>query len=143
MSRPPLDIDMQKLATLMRFKPTAEDCAAFFKCSVDTIERRIKAETKSADHPEGLSFADFRDQNMVHTRMNLVQTALKKADKGDNVMLIFCLKNLCGWRDRQPGEEDKVVVNTTVSNKSDDEIDRRIAQLMGPPQPAPSEPMDV
>jgi hypothetical protein len=44
---------------------------------------------------------------MVFTRFDLIRTAIDKAKKGDNVMLIFCLKNLCGWRDKLPEEEQQ------------------------------------
>jgi AraC-like DNA-binding protein len=82
---------MDQLAALMRFRPTREDAAAFFGVSIDTIERRIKSET-------GLTFLQFREQKMVHTRISLVRNALKRAETSD-AMLIFCLKNLCGWSD--------------------------------------------
>ncbi len=101
--RPMVQIDLEKLKALMRLKPSLEDTAIFFECSPDTIERTIKREFK-------LTFAEFREQNMVQTRFALVRTALQKAQKGDNVMLIFCLKNLCGWKDRHevtPGDSDK------------------------------------
>lgn len=123
MSRPKVKIDTNQLAAFMRFKPTAEDCAAYFKCSVDTIERHIKKAS-------GLTFAEFREQNMVHTRMSLVRTALKKAEGGDNVMLIFCLKNLCGWRDKQ-ADEGNIIVNNLSNNMTDDELDQKIKKLMG------------
>lgn len=92
-----VEIDKQKLKALMRLKPTLADAAAFFECSERTIERFIKDEFE-------LTFVDFREQNMVHTRLSIVRKAIEKAEKGDNVMLIFCLKNLCGWKDRQPEE---------------------------------------
>lgn len=90
-------LDDGNLKALMRMKPTLKDTAAFFEVSEDTIERYIKANW-------GMRFAEFRDQNMVHTRFSLIRTAIQKAEKGDNVMLIFCLKNLCGWRDKLPDE---------------------------------------
>ena len=116
--RPSIEIDFNQLTVLMRFKPTQADAAAYFKCSEDTIARRIEKET-------GLTYAEFREQNMVHTRMTLVQTALKKANGGDNVMLIFCLKNLCGWKDKT---ETDVIVNN-ITGKSDAEINERIETL--------------
>lgn len=122
MARPKKIIDENQLRTLMRLKPTLKDTAAFFECSEDTIERKCK---ELAD----VSFAEFRDQNMVHTRFSLVRKAITKAESGDNVMLIFCLKNLCDWRDKQPGEEDKVVVNN-ITQKSEEDIDARIRELM-------------
>lgn len=121
MARPQLDIDMDKLAALMRFKPTQADCAAFFKCSEDTIANRIKDET-------GLSFSEFRSQNMVHTRFSLIRSALKKAEGGDNVMLIFCLKNMCEWRDKQPDETDVVVNN--IMSIPDDKLEARVDELV-------------
>jgi hypothetical protein len=91
MGRPPIDIDMDQLAALCRMKPTLEDCAAFFKCSTDTIERRIREATE-------LTFADFREQSLVHTRFDLIRKAIKKAEHSDT-MHIFCLKNFCGFSD--------------------------------------------
>ncbi len=108
-----IEVDFDQLKALCRMKPTLEDCAAFFKCSPDTIERRIKEHTKSDDNPKGLTFAEFREQSLVHTRFDLIRKALKKADQSD-VMHIFCLKNLGGWRDKQPGEEDNVNVHVNL-----------------------------
>lgn len=96
MGRPLIDIDMDQLGALCRMKPTQEDCAAFFKCSTDTIANKIKEAT-------GLTFSEFRDQNMVHTRFDLVRKAIKKAEQSDT-MHIFCLKNLCDWGDKQSVE---------------------------------------
>lgn len=98
MARPAKEFNEKKLKALMRLKPTMEDVAAFFECGTRTVESHIR-------NKFNLSFSEFREQNMVHTRFMLIRTAIQKAEKGDNVMLIFCLKNLCGWRDKP--EEDK------------------------------------
>lgn len=95
-----VDIDPDKLDALMRLKPSLDDTAAFFKCSDKTIERYIKA------HYD-LTFVEFRLQRMVHTRHSLIRKALEKALGGDNTMLIFCLKNLCGWSDKHEVTGDK------------------------------------
>jgi hypothetical protein len=110
MARPKIPIDDHQLRTILRWKPTLVDVAHFFECSPDTIEKYIR------DNYD-CRFTEFRDQNMVKTRHNLIQTALYKAETGDNCMLIFCLKNLCQWRDR-PGEED----NDPFKNMSNDEL---------------------
>lgn len=99
--RPKADIDDNKLRQFMRLKPSLADCAAFFECHEDTIRQYIKREYKT-------DFPTFRGQNMVHTRYMLIRTAIKKAEKGDNVMLIFCLKNLCGWTDKHPPTAEEV-----------------------------------
>ena len=95
-------INQNQIAALMRLKPTLKDTAAFFKCSEKTIERFIRDK-------HNLTFVDFRDQNMVHTRHGIIRKAIEKALAGDNTMLIFCLKNLCGWKDRY--ESDDIVTN--------------------------------
>lgn len=87
------DEKFRQLKEFMRLKPTLQDTAAFFDVGTRTVEDEIKDRT-------GLTFREFRDQNMVHTRMMLVRTALNKAKSGDNTMLIFSLKNLCNWRDK-------------------------------------------
>ena len=97
--RPRKEVDERQLAVLCRLKPTQKDCAAYFGVSPDVIERRVKEWGY-----EG--FADFREQNMSYTRFALVQKAIDKATKGDNTMLIFCLKNLCGWADKHDKIED-------------------------------------
>lgn len=86
-------VDIEQLSALCRLKPTQQDCASFFKCSLDTIERVIREHS-------GQTFAEFRDENMVHTRFSLVRKAIQQANSGNNIMLIFCLKNLCKWTDK-------------------------------------------
>ena len=93
MARPRLEIDQEQLEAFCRMNPTLKDAAAFFKCSEDTIERRCKEFGYN-------DFADCRQQNMVHTRLKLIRGALQMAEKGNPALMIFCLKNLCGWVDR-------------------------------------------
>jgi len=92
--RPRIEIDLPKLKALCRLRPTLADVAAFFECSEDTIEKVIRREFSKR-------FTEFRDQNMVETRFMLIRTALQQAKTGNTAMLIFCLKNLCGWVDKQ------------------------------------------
>lgn len=115
-----IEIDLEQLAAFCRLKPTLADCAAFFKCSEDTIERRIKSHYN-------LTFAEFREQNMTQTRYGLIRKAIQKAETGDNTMLIFCLKNLCGWTDK-PIESNKDN-EKDLSKISDFDLDERIKQL--------------
>jgi len=99
--RPRKEIPEHELRAILRMNPTLKDVAAFFECSEDTIEERCK------EYGNGASFPEFRSQNMVHTRLNLIRNALKMADKGNTAMVIFCLKNLCGWKDRYETEIGK------------------------------------
>lgn len=92
MGRPEIEIDMEQLEALCRMKPTLYDCARFFKCSEDTIERRIKERFN-------ITFAEFRDQSMVHTKYDLIRKAITKAET-DTKMHVFALKNLADWREK-------------------------------------------
>jgi hypothetical protein len=94
MGRPKLEIDQEQYEALCRLNPTLKDMAAFFKCSEDTIENKAKEFGYA-------TFSDARQQNMVHTRLNLIRTAVSQASSGNVPMLIFSLKNLCGWADKQ------------------------------------------
>ena len=87
-------IDDEKLQAFMRLKPTIQDTAVFFNVHEDTVIKHIRNVHK-------LKFSEFRDKYMVETRMMLVRTALQQAKNGNTAMLIFCLKNLCGWADKQ------------------------------------------
>lgn len=107
MGRPKIDIDEHQLCSLLRLRPTIDDCAAFFECSNSKIEKFIKERY-------GVTFSELRDQKMVHTRFMLVRKALEKAEKGDNVLLIFCLKNLCGWKDRYEADIEDTTGKVTV-----------------------------
>lgn len=102
--RPKKEIPEAQLRGIMRLHPTIKDCASFFECSEDTIENVIKRDY-------GVNFSVFREQNMVHTRFALIRKAIQKATAGDNVMLIFVLKNLCQWKDRYDHSPDQ---NTQV-----------------------------
>lgn len=93
MARPRIEIDQEQVEALCRMNPTLKDAAAFFKVSEDTIEGRCKEFGYDG-------FSDARQKNMVHTRLSLVRNALKMADKGNPALMIFCLKNLCGWTDK-------------------------------------------
>lgn len=93
--RPKAEIDLEQLQALCRLKPSLADCAAFFKVSERTIERFIREQCD-------LDFVEFREQNLVHTRHALIRKALQMALKtGNPAMLIFCLKNMCNWTDKQ------------------------------------------
>ncbi len=103
-----IDIDHDKLLQLMKFRPTREDCAAFFHCSAQAIDAHIMRET-------GLKFKEFREQGMVHVRLSLIQKAIDMAQKGDRIMLIFCLKNLCGWNDNPTTNEQVEIPRAVIS----------------------------
>ena len=95
----------RQLKAILRLKPTREDCAAFLGVEVSTVDKYIK-------RTYHCTFSEFREQNMVHTRFMLIRTAIKKAESGDNCMLIFCLKNICNWSNdpvMENNEKEKIL----------------------------------
>ena len=93
MGRKPTEIDFRKLEQFMWTNPTLEHTAMFFECEQTTIERAIRQR-------HALTFADFREKNLAHTRKALIQKAISMALEKDNIAaLIFSLKNLAGWSD--------------------------------------------
>lgn len=112
--RKPKPINDAQLRALMRLKPSLEDTAAFFECHRDTISDYVKRHYQC-------SFPTFREENMVHTRFELIRTAIDKAKKGDNIMLIFCLKNMCGWSDKREKVEDDEEIQK-YKNMTTDEL---------------------
>jgi phosphate-selective porin len=108
--KPRIEVDQEQFEALCRLNPTLKDAAAFFKCSIDTIEQRSKDFGYE-------TFADARDKNMAHTRFRLIRKALHMAESGNTAMMIFALKNLCGWSDKfesndVEGTERKIITTS-------------------------------
>jgi hypothetical protein len=95
--RPPIDINMDLVATLASLQCTDEEIAAALRVSVDTIIRRKK------DMPE---FLEVLKAGRAMGRMSLRRMQWAAAKNGSVPMMIFLGKNLLGQRDRpdEPGE---------------------------------------
>ena len=92
--RPPL-LSLAALERFMAFGPSIEECATFFGVSSSCVEATIKREA-------GVSFKVFRDQAMIWCRHHLRREAIRRATKGgSDSVLIFALKNVAGWKERQ------------------------------------------
>lgn len=104
--RKKIDINWEKLDVILQFRPSKDWVADILEVSEDTIDRRIKEE-------KGCTFQEYRARKMAPVKIRLVKTALEKAMGKDNTMLIFCLKNLCGWADKPM---DKGVGEGAVAN---------------------------
>lgn len=102
------DEKIKQLIAILRIKPTLLDCAAFLDVEPSTIDKWIK-------RTHGITFSEFREQKMVHTRFNLIRKALTMADQGNVTMLIFCLKNLCDWSDNNQQETNDQPINIVVN----------------------------
>lgn len=97
MGRTKLEINWAVLDALVQRGATKVSAAAILEVSHDTIERRI-------EEKYGCNFEEYKAQKFEKTKAKLVERAIDKALNGDNTMLIFCLKNLCGWADKIESE---------------------------------------
>ena len=124
--RPLIEIDMEKLKSLMQLSPNREEAAAVMGCSVDTVERRIKEST-------GLTFNEFKEIHFTPTKMSLKQLALKLAKEGNETMLLYLLRATTDWTDRGGPPGVQVNVQTNVQNVVVEAVDleSRIKQIKG------------
>lgn len=120
MGRKKIDINYNVMNALLQRGATKVACAAILEVSEDTIEKRIREDFD-------LTFDEYKDSKFEKTKAKLVEKAVDKALKGDNTMLIWVMKNLCGWRDKQPDEVD-VIINNNTNNLSDEDLDRLIEE---------------
>ena len=82
-----------KLDGLLAHKSSLLMCSDILDCPESTIQNHIKKRY-------GLSFTEYANKKLSRTKVRLVQKALEQASSGNTTMLIFCLKNLCKWSDR-------------------------------------------
>lgn len=93
MGRKLVTFDWTKINSYLQLKTSKRACALLLDVSEDTIEKRIREEYDC-------TFTDYAEKCLAPVKIKLVQKAISKALSGDNTMLIFCLKNLCGWSDK-------------------------------------------
>jgi AraC-like DNA-binding protein len=92
--RPKMQLNYDKLDALLQFKVSQKFCAEYLGCSEDTIGRRLKD-----DH--GMTFSEYHKLKMERTSLKLQQKAIEQALAGNSTMMIFALKNLAKWSDKQ------------------------------------------
>lgn len=93
------ELDWSKLEGMLIFDASKVACSMILGISADTIERRIKEE-------HNMSFTEYKKTHLETTVLRLKQRMIKKALDGDNVCLIFALKNLSDWKDVRENTQD-------------------------------------
>lgn len=103
----------EKLDGLLAYKSSLVVCADILECHENTIKNHIK---KRYD----LTFTQYAEKKLSRTKVKLVQKAIEMATSGNTAMMIFCLKNINKWSDRQDIEVDGTIKTNIVDLDSDD-----------------------
>jgi hypothetical protein len=99
------ELDWATLDGILQFGATKSQAADILETSEDTIDRRIKEKFN-------VSFEKYKERHLGKIKIKLQQKAIQMALSANTPMLIFCLKNLCGWRDKPEdlAEKDKSIL---------------------------------
>lgn len=87
-----IDIDYKQLDKLLGLQSTLKECAFYFDCSEDTIERAIKRD-------KGMSFNEYREIKRQAGFISLRRNQFQLAEKNPS-MAIFLGKNYLGQTDK-------------------------------------------
>ena len=94
-----------KLDGLLAYKSSLTVCADILETTDTTIKNHIKRRYN-------LTFTEYAERKLSRTKLKLVQKAIEQASSGNTTMLIFCLKNICKWSDKQEAALD--VANNAI-----------------------------
>lgn len=93
MGRPEKNINWEKLNEMLELDATAALCALKLGVHKDTLIDRIKSQFN-------MSWEEYKTQFTDKTVHTVKAKMIEKALAGDNVCMIFVLKNLGGWVDK-------------------------------------------
>jgi len=96
-----VEINWDKLDALLQFKVSLKFCAEYMGVTIDAIRRRIKEK-------HNMTFGEYHELKMERTATKLQQKAIEMALGGNTTMMIFALKNLAKWSDK---EERKITID--------------------------------
>ena len=88
-----IDIDWAEFEKLCSFQCTAEEIAHWFKCSVDTIERRVAERYNT-------TYADIRVQKQSLGKVSLRRSLFQLGLRGNLGALIWLSKQHLGFADK-------------------------------------------
>jgi len=111
--RPKINIDFKQLEGFCRIQCSLVEIAAFFNCSEDTIERRVK------EHYQ-MTFAEFFAKKRIGGLISLRRNLFKLSEKNAAVA-IFLAKNWLGMADKQEVKHSGSISNNT-EELSDEEL---------------------
>ena len=121
--RPKLNIDWKEFDQLCYMQCTSQEIADWFHCSIDTLERRLRAEKQ-------VTFAVYFGKKRVGGKIALRRNLMKMSEKQPSVA-IFLAKNWLGMSDRQEitgAEGEPIKTEITVLTKAAKELTEQIVK---------------
>lgn len=112
--RPEIPFDWSKLDAILQYKASLEDAAEIMGVEASTLAKKIVKQRHC-------NFSEYREKKMAKVRLTLVQKAIEMGKQGDRTMLIFCLKNLCGWADLYTQEINQKTQQRLIIQMGDNE----------------------
>ena len=94
MGRPKIEINWEEFDKLCALQCTLLEFAAYFNCSDDTIERRVKEK-------HSVTFAEYYDQKRGSGKISLRRKQFQTAMSGNPTMLVWLGKQWLGQKDKQ------------------------------------------
>lgn len=89
-----IEINWGQLNGILQFNASLRICSQIMGISEDVIEKNIRTQFD-------MTFKEYKESKMAKVKIMLQQKAIEMALKGNTAMMIFTLKNLCGWADKQ------------------------------------------
>lgn len=117
--RPRKEISLAELEKLCRMQCTLLEVAAWFNCSVDLIEMRVKEAT-------GKCFSEYSDEKKSAGKASLRRVQFNKALKGDRTMMVWLGKQ---YLDQSDKSEVKQHGTLEIYAMTTDERRARIEEL--------------
>lgn len=114
--RPRIEIDWEEFDKLCALQCTQEEIAAWFNCSADTIDRRVK-ETYNAN------FAEIFAQKAGKGKISLRRKQMSVAQSGNVTMLIWLGKQYLGQSDKREDTiktDDKTGLTINFKSKKEE-----------------------
>ena len=122
--RRPIEIDWQKFESLCAMQCTLVEIAEYFKCSEDTIERKVK-ERYAGGFAD--TFKRKRVTGLISLRHNMFELSKKNAD-----MAKFLAKNWLGMKDtlEHAGEGGGPIKHEVIIRGVADETKRQLQEVI-------------
>jgi hypothetical protein len=107
MARPRIQINWEDFDKLCVMQATLTEIAAWFECSVDTIERAVKREKK-------MSFAEYFASKKGRGKISLRRRQYEVAMSGNVSMLIWLGKQYLDQSEKQQAEVNQNIVHEYI-----------------------------